>query len=146
MSTEEAVTDALQTPIDQNAQAAEEAKQMLAELEGAASTTDKLNGTNGAKEDVAADDATSKDDDAPEKKSENTEPEDIGDDARERRQDRGRDRRDRRERNGGGRDYDRGNRYGNKSRNYRDNIKSDLTSQEITDDPAAILKQVMGSS
>lgn len=146
MSAEEAVTEALQTPVDQNAQAAEEAKQMLAELEGAASTTGKVNGSNGVKDDVAAEDAAGKDEGAPEKKSENTEAEDVGDEARERRQDRGRDRRDRRDRNGGGRDYDRGNRGGFKHRNYRDNIKSDLTTQEITDDPAKIREQVLQAS
>lgn len=32
-----------------------------------------------------------------------------------------------------------------KPRNYRDNIKSDLTSQETTDDPKEIRKQVCGA-
>lgn len=35
-----------------------------------------------------------------------------------------------------------GDRNDRKPRNYRDNIKSDLTSQETTDDPAEIRKQV----
>ncbi|KAH8698389.1 hypothetical protein BGW36DRAFT_280926, partial [Talaromyces proteolyticus] len=40
-------------------------------------------------------------------------------------------------------DRDRGRQYGDRrNRNYRDNIKSDLTAQEVTDDPQQIRKQV----
>jgi hypothetical protein len=152
MSVESAVTEGLATPLDQNAQAAEEAKKMLAELEGDAAPAEKPEETNGVKKaDAAAEDGQNGTDAAKREES-NTTPEDDGDaedEARERRQDRRYDDRPDRNRNRrefqdrrGGRGGGGGRRDDYKPRNYRDNIKSDLTTLEVTDDPVAIRKQV----
>lgn len=126
MSAEEAVTDALQTPIDQNAQAAEETKRMLAELQGEAASTDEPKETNGATEveKPAEEPATDK------KAEENQRESETPREHRHGRSDRG------------GRGRGRGGQNYNAPRNYRDNIKSDLTTQEESSDPAAIRKQV----
>lgn len=132
MSAEVEVAEGLEKPIDSNAQAAEDAKKLLAELEGEAdvkpTTQEKPEEkTNG----------TTKDDDK------------ENDDAQDRSPDRRRsDRNDRdgyrgRGRGGGGRGGrgGRGGHFGG-ARNYADNIKSDLITQEESSDPVAIRKQV----
>jgi lupus La protein len=126
MSAEEAVTEGLQTPIDQNAQAAEDAQKMLAELQGETTTGEPSKETNGTAEEPAE---AKKDiaEDASEEKDERS----------HREGDRRHDRSDR-----GGRERGRGGRNGFGTRNYRDNIKSDLTTQEPSSDPVAIRKQV----
>ena len=136
MSAEAEVTDALQEPIRQNPQTAEEVKKMLAKLE-----------SEDAKEETEA-----KDDSKPEEaanrqeagaKSELTA--DKNDDESTRKLsnvDRSPERRrgDRYER--GGRGRGRGGRGAYMGRPSRHNIKSDLTTQEESDDPVAIRKQV----
>lgn len=129
MSAEEAVTDALQAPIDQNAQAAEEAKKMLAELQGddaaPAQEPQEPNGTTEAKaEEDAPQNSTET---APENKNES--------DSR-------RDGRNHGRSDLGGRGRGRHGQNGHGSRSYRDNIKSDVTTQEVSSDPVAIRKQV----
>ncbi|KAI1613308.1 lupus La protein [Exophiala viscosa] len=119
MSAEEAVTEGLQTPLDQNAQAAADAEKMLAELQGETTADEPVKETNGA--DKPTEEAAEKD-------------------ASEEKEDRSERRNDRFDR--GGRERGRGGRNGLGNRNYRDNIKSDLTSQEISSDPVAIRKQV----
>ncbi|OAP55340.1 hypothetical protein AYL99_10313 [Fonsecaea erecta] len=153
MSVEEAVTEALQTPVDQNAQAAEEAKKMLAELEDGATTKDKPEQTNGTAESKSAEvEAPRESESVAEKASadegeaakeldstaakETTDEKDATGDNVEHR-DRGRS-----DHNSRGRGRGRGGHNNNNSRNYRDNIKSDVTTQEETDDPVAIRKQV----
>ncbi|KAL2410942.1 hypothetical protein ABEF94_002659 [Exophiala dermatitidis] len=136
MSVEEAVTDALQIPVDQNAQAAEDAKKMLAELRGDAETAGKeLTTTSDATESNKAE-AEAK----PEAKETETSSEKKDDS--EKKDNSGKDW-EPRERSGySGRGRGRGGHNGQRSRNYRDNIKSDLTSQETSSDPVAIRKQV----
>lgn len=130
MSTEAAATDAANAPIDQNAQGAEDAKNLLAELKGENGVETKE--TNGATkvESKPQDDTESKETAQPERKE---------------RSDRG-DRRDNRDNHDGGRGG-RGGRGGSRGgrgnfRNFKDNIKSDFTNQEVSDDPVAIRKQV----
>jgi lupus La protein len=144
MSAEAEVTDALQKPVEQNAQSAEDVKQMLAELEGEAGAKNdtevkvqpeeqseaKSNGTAAGDKDSIAKEQT--DDDK----------ENVDQSPDRRRGDRG-DRYDRQDR--GGRDRGRGGRGrgGFVSRGgYRNNIKSDVTTQEESDDPVAIRRQV----
>ncbi|KIX96239.1 uncharacterized protein Z520_08017 [Fonsecaea multimorphosa CBS 102226] len=135
MSVEEAVTEALQAPMDQNAQAAEEAKKMLAELEGEAAVKDEPEKTNGTAESKPAEEAP--------KESESATAEEAGDEEQNatenkaERRDRGRS-----DHNSRGRGRGRGGHSNYNSRSYRDNIKSDLTTLEETDDPVAIRKQV----
>lgn len=131
MSAEEAVTDAVKPTVDPNAQAAEDAKNLLAELQGSDDVKPKE--TNGA------DAATNGED---KKESAEPEKEDTAPAKRE-----ANDRYEKRDRRDGGRGSGRGGRGGNRggrggNRNYRDNIKSDLISQEVSDDPVAIRKQV----
>jgi len=127
MSAEEAVTEGLQTPLDHNAQAAADAEKMLAELQGETTADEPVKETNGA--DKPTEEAAEKD--ASEEKEDRSE--------------RRHDRSDRGGRDRGGRERGRGGRNGFGNRNYRDNIKSDLTSQEISSDPVAIRKQVRHS-
>ena len=147
MSAEETVSEGLEAPMAHNAQAAEEAKRMLAELEAEAGSADNIGKTNGVeKDDTAAEEPPKYPQSSPTGK-EVPKPEsgDAEDEARERRQDR-----DRRDNGGrgrgrgrdGGRGRGRGDRKDYNSRSHRDNIKSDLTTQEITDDPEAIRAQV----
>ncbi|KIW14353.1 hypothetical protein PV08_07135 [Exophiala spinifera] len=116
---EETVTDALQTPVDHNAAAAEDAKKLLAELQGDAEQKQELGET--ATVDKAETDASDK--------------KETGGKDREHRDDRAHNSRGGR----GGRGDRRGG-YG--SRNNRNNSKFDPTSQEVTNDPVAIRKQV----
>jgi len=127
---EEAVTDALQTPVDHNAQASEDAKKLLAELQGDSEQPKDVYGTaEGEKAETAAD-----------KTNETTK--DASDDKREDGDRRREHRHERSDRGRGGRGRGRGDRNGHGPRNYRNNIKSDFTQQEISSDPVAIRKQV----
>lgn len=128
MSAEEAVSDALQTPVDQNAQAAEDAQKLLAELQNEAPPAE----SNGVEPDSAV----------KEQPEETVQGEKKSDD-RNGHSDRRRDDRERRHQRGDfkGRGRGRGDRSG--GRNYRDNIKSDVTTQEESSDPVAIRKQVI---
>ncbi|OAL39275.1 hypothetical protein AYO20_01593 [Fonsecaea nubica] len=138
MSVEEAVTDALQTPMDQNAQAAEEAKKMLAELEGDAAPKDEPEQTNGTAESKPAEEDAPKETENASAKETATEEKEGTENKRDRR-DRGRSDNNHR---GRGRNQGQGRHNNHNSRSYRDNIKSDLTTLEETDDPVAIRKQV----
>ena len=144
MSAESEVTEALQQPVDQNAQSAEDVKKMLAELDGEAvakkeeeskdtakSEEPSESKVNGSESEVKNESTADKENDAPVK-------EEDGDRSPDRR------RGDRFERGGRGRGRGRGRggRGGFQSRNYRDNIKSDLTTQEESNDPLAIRRQV----
>lgn|SRR5277367_6827476 len=133
MSTELAAPDAASTTgIDKNAQAAEDAKKMLAELQG--ETTAETDDADASEEKTNGDvqEAKPTDEENIEKpvkdKSEENESKTTND-----RRDRDGDRSSR-----GGR-----GRGGHPTRNYRDNIKSDLTTQEESSDPVAIRKQVL---
>ncbi|KIV83888.1 hypothetical protein PV11_05875 [Exophiala sideris] len=128
MSAEEGVTEGLQTPLDQNAQAAADAEKMLAELQGETTADEPSKSTNGADKSTEETEAKKDDEDEPEEKEERSE--------------RRHDRSDRGGRDRGGRERGRGGRNGFGNRNYRDNIKSDLLSQEPSSDPVAIRKQV----
>ena len=164
MSVEDAVTEGLAPPVDQNAQAAEEAKRMLAELESDAVAIVKPKDSNGVHKEEAATEAADEESNTATKKepaSKRETDDDAQDEARERRQDRrhdrysdrghdrgrgrGRGRGGRDNFRGGGRGRDHGDRDNYKPRNFRDNIKSDLTSQEVTDDADAIRKQVQST-
>lgn len=138
MSAEVAATAAPPaTELDKNAQAAEEAKKMLAELQGASgsSRTEKTNGnvqkseTNG-EDGKAIEESEEKTEDQTEGKKEAKTGEVEAERSDERRQ-----------RNEGR--SSRGGRGGFQQRNYRENIKSDLTTQKESSDPAAIRKQVL---
>ncbi|ETI20215.1 hypothetical protein G647_08249 [Cladophialophora carrionii CBS 160.54] len=153
MSVEDAVTEGLADPMDDNASAAEEAKRMLAELEGKKASTDTPAGTNGVKKDDTTVEAAPKETEPAAKGEDEPKKEgydDAEDEKRERREDRGpRDYNDRGHRGGRGdrkgyhdRGRDRGDRDGYKPRNHRENNKFDPTTKEITDDPAEIRKQV----
>jgi hypothetical protein len=153
MSTEEAATDALQTPLDNNAEAADDVKKMLAELKGGSDVQDpektngvseKVNGTSDAKAE------NSEETEKTEAKDEDKENDDRHPDRRHRDEDDPpRYRRDRDDRGGprhkGGRGGRGGGRSDFKPRNRRDNIKSNLVQEEESDDPVAIRKQVMRS-
>ena len=130
MSTE--VAAAPPVSIDKNAQAAEDAKKMLAELQGgstaetddADASKEKANGGVQEAKPTAEDKSIgdqSKDENE-ESESERTEDRRGRDEGRSSRSGRGRG--------------------GYQARNYRDNIKSDLTTQEESSDPVAIRKQV----
>ena len=144
MSTEAEVTEALQQPIDQNAQSAEDVKKMLAELdseavtkkEGASKDTVKTEEPSESK--VNGSESEVKDESTADKENTTAVKDEDGDRSPGRR--RG-DRYDRGGR-GRGRGRGRGGRGGFQSRNYRDNIKSDLTTQEESSDPLAIRRQV----
>lgn len=141
MSAEEAVTDARQAPLEQNAQSAEEVKKMLAELQDQSEASGQTKETNGTSATVPAADKVHSEENVPEKDRESATAEqgssvqakDAADKPRARRQEGRSDR-------GSGRPG-RG-RGGYQARNYRDNIKSDLTAQEESSDPVAIRKQV----
>jgi lupus La protein len=135
MSTELAASDmAPTTGIDKNAQAAEDAKKMLAELQGEATAeTDDADAseekTNGDVQEAKLTDEEENIEKLVKDKSEENESKTTND-----RQDKDSGRSSR----GGGR-----GRGGHPTRNYRDNIKSDLTTQEESSDPVAIRKQVL---
>lgn len=136
MSTEAPVVKSEDNSVaDQNAQAAEDAKKMLAELQGDAAvdakpaTEPEQKETNGAA--ATTTDATS-----------NDKPAEVSED-KSQNSDRRRDRRDDGRRGDGNRGRGRGRgRGGRGGFSDRNNIKSDLTSQEVSDDPVAIRKQV----
>ena len=131
MSAEAEVTEALNAPVDQNAQAAADAKKLLEELSGEGAT----NGNAESKSDEQP--AQDKTNGASESKNEpNRKESDRHNRSPEHR--RG-DRSDRGSWRGRGRG--RGGNFNN--RNTRsNNIKSDVTTQEESDDPVAIRKQV----
>ncbi len=125
MSSDVAAEAAPAKNLDKNAQAAEEAKKMLAELQGSTEkpTTEKANG------DVTKDSTAAEEDKVEQSSEDKTEETDS------------RQSNERRHRDGG-RSF-RGGRGGFQDRkSYRENIKSDLTTQEESNDPAAIRKQV----
>lgn len=133
MSTDVAAPDAAPQPsVDKNAQAAEDAKKMLAEL--SSDTVPDANApdvskeqTNGDGQDTKQVTEDQKPDESAKDKSE------VGE--RERTRDRRHGEDGRSSRGGRGRG-------GYQARNYRDNIKSDLTTQVESSDPVAIRKQV----
>ena len=147
MSAEELVTDALQTPLNNNAEAADDVKKMLAKLkgDGDAQESEKTNGTslkaNGSPGVTAGNDADGKEND--DRHPDRRHRDDDGDEPRYRRD---------REVRGGGRGHrgSRGGRGGSrgdfKPYNKRDNIKSNLVQEEESDDPVAIREQVKVSS
>jgi lupus La protein len=134
MSTELAAPDAAPTTgIDKNAQAAEDAKKMLAELQGeaAAETGDADAGeekTNGSVQEAKTVDEKESIEKLVKDKSEENESKTTSDQW---------------DRDGGRSSRSGRGRGGHPTRNYRDNIKSDLTSQEESSDPVAIRKQVL---
>ena len=147
MSAEAEVSAAIDKPVDQNAQSAEDVKKMLAELEGEAQTKDTAEApaadskpeeqTNGASTETKAETAEVNENKKVEISAHNRRADRDSDD---------RGRRGRSDRGGrGGRGNFRGGRGGPNTRSHRDNIKSDLTSQEESSDPVAIRKQVWWS-
>lgn len=108
---------------------------MLAELQGERASTEEPKETNGAAEAEKPADETEKpvDETSAEKKAEGKQRDD--DTSREHRHHGRSDR-------GGGRGRGRGGQNNQAPRNYRDNIKSDLTTQEESNGPVAIRKQV----
>lgn len=148
MSVEEALANTLPTPLENNAEAADDVKKMLAELNGDAEPEElektngavaKVNGTSELKteNDLDKENDIEIDDRHPDrrhKKDDDDEPHYRGD-------------RDRDDRNGRGHRGGRGGRGGGrgdfKPRNKRDNIKSNLVQEEESNDPVAIRKQVL---
>lgn len=135
MSAEESVTDALQEPVGQNAEATEDAKKLLAELQAGEeedpTTRPESNGDNAK---AAMTDGNNTEDDvkhAPE--------EDEAGEGKQEHRESPAERKTHERRGVGGGSY-RGR--GVKPKNFRDNIKSDLTTQETSNDPVAIRKQV----
>ena len=120
---------------DQNAQSSEDVKKILAELKEGAKTETKATEvaaekSNGTAQGVdTSTDTREKDQEKPGKADEAR-----SEKPRERRQ-----RDDGRSSRG-----DRGGRGGYQSRSYKENIKSDLTTQKESRDPVAIRKQVCG--
>ena len=139
MSVEEAVTDGLQQPADPNAQSAEDVKNLLAELKG--EQWQVMNQKEPSE-------ATEKKQEKPETSEAETKPEDAANEDETKTEEKKDDdqRHDRQERRDGhsgrGRGRGRGGRGGQQGRNYKDNIKSDLTTGQVTDDPHQIRKQV----
>lgn len=129
MSAEAEVSEALNKPVDQNAQASDEAKKMLEELSGEGAT----NGTSASKSEPAEKEANGTTEEKNHKSDDKR-----GRSPDYRRGGRG-DRGDRGDR-GGWRGRGRGR--GRGGYDNRNNIKSDLTTQEESDDPVAIRKQV----
>jgi lupus La protein len=134
MSAELAASDATPTTsIDKNAQAAEDAKKMLAELRGevTAETDDadaREEKTNGGVQEAKPTDEKESIEKSVNDKSEENESKTTS---------------DQRDRDGGHSSRSGRGRGGHLTRNYRDNIKSDLTTQEESSDPVAIRKQVL---
>jgi lupus La protein len=134
MSTELAASDAAPTTgTDKNVQAAEDAKKMLAELQG--ETTAEIDDADANEEQTNGDVQEAKPTDE-EENIENSVKDKSGENESKTTNDR-RDRDSGRSSRGG-----RGH-GGHPTRNYRDNIKSDLTTQEESSDPVAIRKQVL---
>jgi lupus La protein len=134
MSTELAPSDAAPTTgIDKNVQAAEDAKKMLAELQGEATAeTDDADAneeqTNGDVQEAKPTDEEENIEKSVKDKSEENESKTTN---------------DRRDRDSGRSSHSGHGHGGHPTRNYRDNIKSDLTTQEESSDPVAIRKQVL---
>jgi hypothetical protein len=148
MSAEEALTNTHPTPLENNAEAADDVKKMLAELKGDAEPKEleningaaaKVNGNSESKtkNEVEKEDDKENDDRHPDRRQQKND----GDEPRYRAD------RDRDDRNGRGHRGGRGGRGGGrgdfKPRNKRDNIKSNLVQEEESDDPVAIRKQVL---
>lgn len=140
MSVEEAVTEGLQQPVDPNVQSAEDVKNMLAELKGE-SVPQKPPQTETPT--AASDPTPAKQENSEQSQASNqdvgdkpSQPADEEDDNTSRQRDRGDTRSHRGVRGGRGRGD------GFRSKSYRDNIKSDLTTAPVTDDPKQIRKQV----
>jgi lupus La protein len=133
MSTEVAASDAAPpATLDRNAQAAEDAKRMLAELSG---------GTTA--ETGAADASTEKTNGEVRDAKPTVEEKSVEEPSKEKSEERESERtNDRRDRDDGRSSRGGRGRGGYQARNYRDNIKSDLTTQEESSDPVAIRKQV----
>jgi lupus La protein len=134
MSTELAASDAAPTTgIDKNVKAAEDAKKMLAELQGetTAETADADVNEEQANGDVQEAKPTDKEENI-EKSAKGKSEENESKTTNDRRD------RDSGHSSRGGRGHG-----GHPTRNYRDNIKSDLTTQEESSDPVAIRKQVL---
>lgn len=142
MSAEEAVTDALQTPLESNAQAAEDTKKLLAEMQNEAVPSDGAKQTNGDANVEKAEADTLKEERADAGEKNESEEKDSRHKGRD--SDRHRDGRHngRSEHGGRGRGRGRGDRNGYGQRNYRDNVKSVFTDQKESSDPVAIRKQV----
>ena len=134
MPTELAASDAAPTTgIDKNAQAAEDAKKMLAELQG--ETTAETDDADTSEEKTNGDVQEAK----PTDEGENIE-KPVKDKSEENESETTNDRRDK---DSGRSSHNSRGRGGHPTRNYRDNIKSDLTTQEESSDPVAIRKQVL---
>lgn len=140
MSAEEAVTDALQTPLDSNAQAAEETKKLLAEMQNESGSSDGVKKTNGDANGAKAEEQVSKDESEEKPSGDRNRGSDRRGDDRRHDNDRS-ERRGHRPNRGRGRGGNDRNGYGNRS--YRDNIKSVFTDQQESSDPVAIRKQVL---
>jgi hypothetical protein len=148
MSAEEAVTDALQTPLDSNAQAAEETKKLLAEMQNESGPSEAVKHTNGDTNGANSEDKAPKEEKVGTGEKDESEDKPSGDRSRD--SDRHRDNRhrdnDRSDRRGQrptrGRGRGGNDRNGHGNRNYRDNIKSVFTDQQESSDPVAIRKQV----
>src|SRR5579871_3345335 len=119
--------------MDKNAQAVEDTKKMLAELQGEATTkTDDADAseerTNGGVQKAEPTNEKESSEKSVKDKNEEEESKTTS---------------DQRDRDGGHSSRGGRGRGGHPTRNYRDNIKSDLTSQEESSDPVAIRKQVL---
>lgn len=157
-SVEETVSDTLQTPFENNAESAEDVKNLLAEFKGESTAPEqsknqavtdetKTNGVVKENGDAAVSSSApeaepAEAEQAAAEQSKSTQTENGKDDTtaekpRERKsQDHGQS-----NRGGGGRGRGRG-RGGFHNRSLRQNIKSDLTTQEESNDPVEIRKQV----
>lgn len=136
MSADVAAPDAAPTASrDKNAQAAEDAEKMLAELSGGATVeTDAADASEEKTNGNTQDTKLGVEKQSPEEPSQDKNEEGEPDRTKDRRgKDDGRSSR-------GGR-----GRGGYQARSYRDNIKSDLTSQEESSDPVEIRKQVLSN-
>ncbi|KAJ9659863.1 hypothetical protein H2198_002932 [Neophaeococcomyces mojaviensis] len=155
MSAEDVVTDALQKPVDANEVAAEDARKMLAEIEAEeagdvhSTMRPENNGAaNGNKEqssEAVKEDNTEKTDEQSDDQGEQDEKDEQDEQGEDRKgKDRDRkynDRRDSNRRDGGHRGG-RGDRGGRGGKFNNRGIKSVLTQEEKSSDPAAIRKQV----
>jgi lupus La protein len=121
------------TGTDKNAQAAEDAKKMLAELQGEA--TVKTDGADASEEKANGNVQEAQ----PAGEEENAEK--LAKDKNEENESKAAN--DRRDRDSGHSSRGGREREGRPTRSYRDNIKSDLTTQEESNDPVAIRKQVL---
>jgi|SRR5271155_2900059 len=145
MSLEEAVTDGLPKPLDTNAQSAEDVKKMLAQLKGEAGVTKAAEEPVETEKTSDVAQEAERSEPAPAEKDEEQKPDKEADSTEtngDREHDRARRRHDRDDGRSsrGGRGGGRGG--GFRAKNYKENIKSDLTLLKETDDPVQIRKQV----